>query len=241
MAAGDDIAELVDGARGLRCVVGGKVGGAEHGVDPGLGVHHRGAGGGNEARLRAAQGIVLLVMQGCDLEPFAGRRAQALDGVVDVLDGFAERCDDRLVGAEFGDLAELAERDLLGFLHFLGAFVERLCAPRRQQRRSLAGEARALGGKLQAGRKARNIASAQIHHGLAELPQHEAGAGADDDGHAGDHGKGGEQAAPDAPLRAQKAETSRCLRNRKPVSHAFCPALDSHPQVKLGGSIVLPG
>ncbi len=133
MAAGDDVAELVDGPRGLRRIVSGKLGGAEHGIDLGLGVHHRGAGGGDEAGLRAAQGIILLVMQGCDLQPFAGRGAEALDRVVDILDGFAERGDDGLVGAEFGDLAELSKRDLLGFLHFPGAFVERLGAARCQQ------------------------------------------------------------------------------------------------------------
>ena len=41
-----------------------------------------------------------------------------------------------------------------------------------QQRRSLAGKARALGGKLQAGRQARNVPPAQIDHGPAEMPEH---------------------------------------------------------------------
>ncbi len=54
IAAGDDIAELVDRPRGLCGVVLGKIGGAEDGIDLGLGVHHRRAGGGNEARLRVA-------------------------------------------------------------------------------------------------------------------------------------------------------------------------------------------
>jgi len=38
---------------------------------------------------------------------------------VDVLDGFAERGDDRLVGSELDEAAESFDRDLLGFLHFL--------------------------------------------------------------------------------------------------------------------------
>ena len=99
-----------------------------------------------------------------------------------------------------------SDRDLLGFLHFLGALVQRLLAPRRQQVRPLTGEARALGGKLQAGGEARNVPPAQIDHGPAEMPEHHAGAGADDNRHAGDHGEGGKQAAFDAPTGTQKAK-----------------------------------
>ena len=69
-----------------------------------------------------------------------------------------ERRDHILVGAELDDLAELLQRDVLGFLHLLGAFVQRVLAFGGQQRRSLAGEARALGGKLQAGGQARDVA-----------------------------------------------------------------------------------
>ena len=67
MAAGDDVAELVDRSRGLCRVVLGKIGRAEDGIDLGLGVHHRRAGGGNEARLRVAQRLILLLMLGRDL------------------------------------------------------------------------------------------------------------------------------------------------------------------------------
>ena len=207
IAAGDDVAELVDLLRGLRGrIVGREVGGAQGGADLGLGIHHRRASDGHEVGLRVAQGIILLFMLGRSFEPFASRGNQTFDGVVDVLDGFAESGDDRLVGAEFNDLAELLKRDLLGFLHFLGAFVQHLLALGCQQRRSLTGKARALGGQLQAGRETRNVPSAQIDHGPAEMSEHHAGAGADDDRHAGDHGKGGKQAAPDAPSRAQKAK-----------------------------------
>ena len=101
----------------------------------------------------------------------------------------------------------------LGFLHFLGAFVQRLLAARGQQRRSLTGKARALGGELQAGGEPRNVPAAQIDHHLAELAEHHAGAGADDDRHARDHGEGGKQAAPDAPSRAQKAKDAEALQD----------------------------
>jgi hypothetical protein len=37
------------------------------------------------------------------------------------------------------------------------------------------------------------------------MSQHHGGAGADDDGHASDHGEGGEETAPDAPLRTPEA------------------------------------
>ncbi len=52
-----------------------------------------------------------------------------------------------------------------------------------------------------------NVASAEVDHGPAEMAEHEAGAGRDHDGHAGDDGEGGKQAAADAELR--KAETLR--------------------------------
>jgi len=136
---------------------------------------------------------------------FARRRAQALDGVVDVLDGFAECGDDRLVGSELDDAAESFDRDLLGFLHFPGAFVQRLFGPGSQQPRSLTGKTGALGCKLQAGRETGNVPAAEIGHRHAEMSQHQAGAGADDDGHACDHGEGGEETAPDAPLRTPEA------------------------------------
>ncbi len=155
-----------------------------------------------------------------DAKPFARRRAEALDVVVDVLHGFGERSDHRLVGAEFDDLAELFERDLLGFLHLPGAFVQRLIAFGGEQRRSLAGKACALGGKLQAGREPRDVPSAQIDHAAAEMSQHHGGAGADDEGHARDHREGGKQAAPDAPARAQKAQDATKLADRVSLRHA---------------------
>ena len=116
MAAGDHIAELVDRARGLHGVVGGKFGGSEDGIDLALGIHHRGACGCGESRLRAAQRIILLLVLGGGFKPFARRRGQAFDGVVDVLHGFGERFDHRLVGAHFDDLAELGEEARLRFL-----------------------------------------------------------------------------------------------------------------------------
>ena len=103
-----------------------------------------GAGGRDEIGLRLAQRSVLLLVQGRDLEPLARGRAEALDHVLDVLHGLGEVGDDRLVGAEFDDLAELLQRDRLGFLHLLGTFVQSLFAARGQQCRPLAGKARAL-------------------------------------------------------------------------------------------------
>jgi hypothetical protein len=40
------------------------------------------------------------------------------------------------------------------------------------------------------------------------MSEHHAGADADDDGHARDHGEGGEQAAPHAPSRTQETRQS---------------------------------
>ena len=130
-----------------------------------------------------------------------------------------------------------SSRDLLGFLHFLGALVQRLLAPRSQQVRSLTGEARALGGKLQAGGKPGNVPAAEIDHGPAEMPEHQAGAGADDDRHAGDHGEGGKQAASDAPMETQKAKDAGSVPGF-PVNgscrHAPCPALLCIPGSAVG-------
>ena len=132
VAAGDGVAELVDGPRHLGCIILGKHGRVEDGVDLDLGVQHRRVGGGNEGRLRAAQRVVLLLMLRGDLQPIAGGRDQALDVIVDIPHGFGERGDHRSVGAEFDHLAELIEGDRLGFLHFFGAFVQRLLAARGQ-------------------------------------------------------------------------------------------------------------
>jgi len=56
----------------------------------------------------------------------------------------------------------------------------------------------------------------------AEMSEHHAGAGADDDGHAGDHGKGGKQAASDAPLRSQKArDPQSAMRFAKDIAKGF--------------------
>ena len=133
----------------------------------------------------------------------------------------------------------LSSVTVLGFLHLLGAFVQRVLAFGGEQRRSLAGKARALGGKLQAGGKPRDVPSAQIDHGAAEMPQHHAGAGADHDGHAGDHGEGGKQAAPDAPARAQKPKEPADLPDAEARRHARPrPLLRSNHS---GGSIALPG
>ena len=57
-----------------------EIGGAEDGIDLALSVHHRRTCSGGKARLRVAQGGILLVMQGSDFQPFAGGRAQAKAG-----------------------------------------------------------------------------------------------------------------------------------------------------------------
>ena len=220
VGAGDHVAEQFDVARRLAGVVGRQVGGAEDRIDLRLRVHHRRRRGGDEIGLRLAQGGILLVMQGGDVEPLARGRAEALDHVVDVLDGLVERRDDVLVGAEFDDLAELLQRQRLGFLHLLGAFVQRLFAARGQQRRPLAGKARALRRKLQAGGEAGDVPSAEVDHGSAETSEHQTGAGADHDRHAGDDGEGDEQTAPDAePWKAETLELEFAVLNR----NAMCP------------------
>jgi hypothetical protein len=132
VAAGDGVAELVDGPRHLGCVILGKHGGAEDGVDLDLRVQHRRGGGGNELRLRAAQRIVLLLMPRGDFQPLAGGCDQALDVIVEILHGFGGSGDHRLVGAEFDHLAELVEGDRLGLLDFFVAFVQHLLAARGQ-------------------------------------------------------------------------------------------------------------
>ena len=205
MTARDDVAELLDVLCGMACGIGIEIGGAEDGVDPGLGIHHRRACGGREAGLCVAQRMVLLVVLGRGFKPFASRLDHALDVVVDILHGLAERCDHRLVGVKFNDLAELFEGDRLGFLDLAGALVQSLFAARSHQRRSLTGKARALGRKLQAGGKTGNVPCAEVEHGVAEMPEHHAGAGADQYRHTGDNGEGGKQAAPHPPLRTQQA------------------------------------
>ena len=92
IAAGDDVAELLDDARRLGGVVDATDRRrSENGVEPALGVHHRRHGGGDEFRLRLAQRLVLLVVLGSRLEPLARRRAEALDHVLDILHGLGER------------------------------------------------------------------------------------------------------------------------------------------------------
>ena len=123
-----------------------EVGGGVDAVELGLGVDGRGSRSGHETPLRLAHRVVELFVLGTQFEPLARGRAEALDHLVDVFHVLGERGYDRLVGTEFDDLAELLQRDRLGFLHFLGAIVQRLFAARSQQRRPLAGEARALCG-----------------------------------------------------------------------------------------------
>ena len=232
VAAGDDIAEQLDGPRGLCRLVLRQVGGTENGVDSRLRIHHRRVRGGHETRLRLAQGIVLPLTQRDCVKPLLRRGVQALDGVVDTVDGFAEGCGHHLVGAEFDDLAELSERDLLGLLHFLGALVQRRLGARGQQQRSLAGETGTLPRQLQAGSQTWNVPSAQIHHRAAEMAEHHAGADADGDGHAGDHGEGCEQTAPDAPLQAQQTRLPGFTKGGGSCRHAFCPAFVFIPRMK---------
>ncbi len=146
IAAGGDIGELVGGfvcpdGFGLR-----EVGGRVDAVELGLRVDGCWAGRGHEAPLGLAHRVVELFVLGAQFEPLARGRAEALDHRIDVLHVLGECRDDRLVGTEFDDLAELLQRDRLGFLHFPGAIVQRLFAARSQQRRPLAGEAGALRG-----------------------------------------------------------------------------------------------
>ena len=123
VAAGNDGAELVNLLCGLRGLIQRGIGGAQGSADPGLGVGYRGAGDGDEGGLRVAQRIIQLFMLGCRCEPFASRGTQTIDGVVDVLDGFAEGGDDRLVGAEFNDLAELLSvTSWVSFIFFARSF-----------------------------------------------------------------------------------------------------------------------
>ncbi len=108
---------------------------------------------------------------------------------------------------------------VLGLAHLLGAFVQRLLAFGGKQRRSLACKARALGGKLQAGRQARDVLTAQIDHAPAEMAEHHGRAGADDERQARDDREGGEQAAPDAPSRPQEADEPAKLADRQSPRH----------------------
>ena len=71
-------------------------------------------------------------MQGGGYEPLAGGRDQALGRLVDILDGFAERRDDGLVGAELDDLAELLLRGALDLVHLLDALIQRVVGLRDQ-------------------------------------------------------------------------------------------------------------
>src|SRR5258706_2567621 len=83
----------------------------------------------------------------------------------------------------------------------------------------MTGKACALGGKLQAGRETGNVPCAQIDHPLAEMSQYHAGAGADDETHARDHGEGCEQACPDAPLQPQESRAPTKFTNRQSRRH----------------------
>ena len=220
VAAGDDIAELADGLGGFGGVVGGKIGRSENGVDLGLGVQHRRACRGDESALCRTKRVILLVVEGGDIQPLAGGRGEALGRLVDVLDGLVERADHRLVGTELDDLAELLLGLLLQFLQLLGALVQRVLVLGGEQRRSLRGEACAERRQLQARRKARNVPSTEVDHAHAELLQHVARAGRDHDGHAGDHGESGEQAASHSPARPQKPKD---LAKTEPDLHASAP------------------
>jgi hypothetical protein len=146
IAAGGDVGELVGGfvcpdGFGLR-----EVGGRIDAVELGLRVDCRWSGGSHETPLGLAHRVVELFVLGAQFEPLARGRAETLDHLIDVLHVLGQRRNDRLVGTEFDDLAELLQRDRLGFLHFPGSIVERLFAACSQQRRPLAGEARALCG-----------------------------------------------------------------------------------------------
>ncbi len=128
---------------------------------------------------------------------------------------------------------------------FLDALVQRLLALRRPAAPAPgwrgSRSAPQVAGWRQAAGMSRPLRSTMVP---PRWPQHQAGAGADDDGHAGDHGEGGEQAAPDAPTRAAKSRNNhRKLPNAQIVRrHALCPAPLHQPQVNWSaGSIALPG
>ncbi len=198
VAAGGDIGELLGGLVRLDRVGLREVRRGVDAVELGLGVDRRGAGRGDEAPLRLAHRAVQPFVLVGQFEPLDRGRDEALDHRVDVFHVLGERRDDGLVGAELDDLAELLHRDRLGFLHLPGALVQRLFAARRQQRRALARKARALRRQLQARGKTRDIPGAEVDHGAAKAPEHQAGAGGDDDRHARDDGEGGKQTASDA-------------------------------------------
>jgi len=133
---------------------------------------------------------------GLGLQPFARRRAQALDGVVDVLTVSPSAATTVSSAPSSMRRPSLSTATCWVSFIFSGAFVQRLFGPGSQQPRSLTGKTGALRCKLQAGGETGNVPAAEIGHRHAEMSQHQAGAGADDDGHACDHGRRRERDCP---------------------------------------------
>jgi len=189
---------LVDGSLRLGRIVLGEIGGSEDAVELRMGVDQCGTGGGNEAAwaLRSAWYSVSCWRRSPTV---ARRRAQALDGVVDVLDGFASAATTVLSAPSSMRRPSLSTATCWVSLIFLArsfsaSSVRKPAAPvpDRQDWRS------AL--QVAAGGETGNVPTAEIGHRHAEMSQHQAGAGADDDGHAAINGEGGEETAPDAPI-----------------------------------------
>ena len=106
VAAGDDIAELAHGLGGFGWRRWRKDGRSENGVDLGLGVQHRRACRGDESALCRTKRVILLVVEGGDIEPLAGGEARlwaaSLTSMV-----LVERVDDPLVGTEASTISRL--------------------------------------------------------------------------------------------------------------------------------------
>ncbi|WP_249146641.1 hypothetical protein [Bradyrhizobium sp. AUGA SZCCT0042] len=138
------------------------------------------------------------------------------------------------------DLIQLLQRSRLRLVHFLGAVVQRFLGARGEQRRSLAGKARALRRQLKAGGKPRNVLAAEIDHDAAEVTQHHAGSSRNSDGHAGNHGESGQQAAPDTKLRETKSKKFK-LADLEAKHHRRGPAPLPEDEQSARSSIMPPG
>ena len=165
-----------------------------------------------KAGLRAAQRVILLVVQRRPTSS-RSRAAEARLWVASLMFLMVSPSarHDRLVGAELDDLAELLLRGLLDLLHLLGALVQRVLALRGQQRRSLAARLALCADNCR-------LAARRGMSRRSDRPWSRRDAAAPcrrrpliSDGHAGDHGEGGEQAAPDAPSRTQNPRTEPSL------------------------------
>ena len=152
IAAGDDVAELLDGPRGLGGVVGRKVGRAEDGVDL---RSARPSSPGSAAATKLACALRSASYCFSCWAAASSRSCAAAPRLLMVSSMFltvsVSAATTALSAPSSMISPSFSQRDLLGLLHLFGAFVQHLLAFGGQQRRSLAGKARALGGKLQAG------------------------------------------------------------------------------------------